>query len=53
MDTHQESRMKLQDMQWVTGRCILALKERSRTILSIREQMEQMEGKGIIRSRNK
>lgn len=50
VDTHQESRIQLQDIQWGMERYILALKERSKTILSIREQMEV---KDIMKSRNK
>lgn len=50
MDTHQEDRIQLQDVQWGMERCILALKGGSKTNTLITEQIEV---KNIMKPRNK
>lgn len=50
MDTHQEDRVQLQDIQWGMERCIFTPKGKSKTNIADREQVEV---KDIMKTRNK
>jgi len=50
MDTHQEDRVQLQDIEWDMERFILALKGGNKTNLLVRKQIEV---KVIMKTRNK